>query len=233
MRCRPGPQPRSPVGPRARLGRPPEPASGAPPCVLAPLGSSRASLSPWLLLLCSPPCPLCPFAPAACRPPLLALSAGPVSSRRPSGRLDTPSQNSRRRGTAPAQALPGVRGADRLTISPRSVRFAGLAAVQSLPRGTGLGRHPSPRLREKGRKCVCSVPSSLEAAQKSLDRAHWAGRGLGPSSEPGCLAGPPAPGFTPPRGWLGFAEKIGREGYFRYHFKIFVKEENSPGKSAK
>lgn len=193
----------------SRTARPPgpprEPASGAPPCALAPLGSSGSSLSPWFLLQCSPPCPLWPFAPAACRPPLLALSAGP------SVRAGHPKPNFRAERNCPGRGAAGRprRGPlDNLSqvgaLALSSARLA--AAVQSLPRGTGLGRHLSPRRRGKRDESVFA-PYPPEAAQKSLHRAHWAGRGLGPSREPGGLAGRPAPGFTPPRGWLGFLLK--------------------------
>lgn len=141
----------------SRTARPPgpprEPASGAPPCALAPLGSSGSSLSPWFLLQCSPPCPLWPFAPAACRPPLLALSAGP------SVRAGHPKPNFKAERNCPGRGAAGRprRGPlDNLSqvgaLALSSARLA--AAVQSLPRGTGLGRHLSPRRRGKGTK-VC------------------------------------------------------------------------------
>lgn len=109
----------------------------------------------------------------------------------------------RRRG--PLDSLPQV-GALALALRP-----ARLAAVQSSPSGTGLGRRLSACRRERGRKCVCSSPSG--SCSKVGPRGPLGRAGFGPERG----AGRPAPGvYTTPRpGRLGFAEKIGgREGYF-------------------
>lgn len=116
-----------------------------------------------LLLLCSPPYPLCPFAPPACRPPLHALLPGLVSSGQPRDRAGHPLTIFTSERKCPGR---GAAGRRRLRPPGLLSQVGALArgsprpaAAPSLARSAALGRQRDPRRPRKGRTCLLCVPS--------------------------------------------------------------------------